>query len=157
MKINYTVCANPFHGGHVISEHRALKAAFRSLRSACREHGGGYTMKITKEAKMHICTIPESEIRTYADTEAQTLFDRDEDRHRHATDEEARIISNLIYTGIVSGRFNRDDWGDMTPSTVRHALNAVELACNVFLPSVNGYVTVFCPIAAWFRNKGVSI
>lgn len=110
-------------------------------------------MKYSKEAVAIACSIPEKEIHAYADKEAETVFDRDENKRRKATEHEASVVSALIYSGIIAGRFTRDGYGNMTANTVRAAANTVETAGNVFLPSLNNYETVFCPVRAWFTNN----
>lgn len=93
--------------------------------------------------------ISEQELREYASKKAESIVIRSYDEHgsrddrRKSTKTEKRIISAIIFGGLLAIRDGADK---------QSVQDACEYIGNLQIPEMNGYLTIYDPIREYFKQ-----
>ena len=93
--------------------------------------------------------VSEQELKAYAEKKAESIVIRSYDEHgsndnrRKSTETEKRIISAIIFGGLLAIRGGADQ---------QSVQDACEYIGKLQIPEMNGYDTIYNPIRDYFRK-----
>ena len=94
-------------------------------------------------ADMRIAYKNESELREIAQEMSQKIYMRSEDTFRQATEEESKVLYNVLYGALFTVNETGNSFTDRDKLIILH--DAENIADN-FFPDMNGYQTVYLPL-----------
>lgn len=95
---------------------------------------------------MRIAYKNESELREMALEMSQKIYMRSEDTFRQATEEESKVLYNVLYGALFTVNETGNSFTDRDKLIILH--DAENIADN-FFPDMNGYQTVYLPLASF--------